>query len=56
MKIDKTIVPGSNYVIYIRFDPARLPKPATYIGTLRVETTDAAQPQLEVPVKVVITP
>ncbi|HKP13403.1 MAG TPA: hypothetical protein VJZ91_14885 [Blastocatellia bacterium] len=51
----QTIVPGSNYVIYIRFDPTKLPKPATYIGTLRVETTDAAQPRLELPIKVVVT-
>jgi hypothetical protein len=51
----QTIIPGSNYVIYIRFDKAKLPKPATYIGTLHIETTDAAQPQLDVPVKVVIT-
>ena len=51
----QTIVPGSNYVIYIRFDTARLPKPATYIGTLHIETTDAAQPQLDVPVKVIVT-
>jgi hypothetical protein len=51
----QTIVPGSNYVIYIRFDTARLPKPATYIGTLHIETTDAAQPQLELPVKVIVT-
>jgi hypothetical protein len=51
-----TIVDGSNYLIRIRLDPAKLPKPATYIGTLRVETTDAAQPQLEVPIKLVVTP
>jgi hypothetical protein len=51
----QAMVPGSNYVIYIRFDPAKLPKAATYIGTLRIETTDAAQPQLEVPIKVVVT-
>jgi hypothetical protein len=51
-----TIVDGSNYLIHIRFDPAKLPKAATYIGTLRVETTDAARPLLEVPIKVVITP
>jgi hypothetical protein len=51
-----TIVDGSNYLIRIRFDPAKLPKAATYIGTLRIETTDAAHPQLEVPIKVVITP
>jgi hypothetical protein len=50
-----TIVDGSNYLIAIRFDPAKLPKAATYIGTLRIETTDAAQPQLEVPIKVVVT-
>lgn len=51
-----TIVDGSNYLIRIRFDPAKLPKAATYIGTLRIETTDAARPQLEVPIKVVIMP
>jgi len=51
-----TIVDGSNYLIHIRFDPSKLPKAATYIGTLRIETTDAAHPQLEVPIKVVVTP
>lgn len=52
----QTIVDGSNYLIRMRFDPAKLPKPATYIGTLRIETTDATQPLLEVPIKVVVTP
>jgi hypothetical protein len=50
----QTIVDGSNYLIRIRFDPAKLPKAATYIGTLRIETTDAARPHLEVPIKVVV--
>lgn len=50
----QTIVDGSNYLIRIRFDPAKLPKAATYIGTLRIATTDAAQPQLEVPIKLVV--
>ncbi|MEN3331829.1 MAG: hypothetical protein V7641_1194 [Blastocatellia bacterium] len=51
----ETLVDGSNYLIRIRFDPAKLPKAATYIGTLRIETTDAARPHLEVPIKLVVT-
>ena len=50
----QALVDGSNYLIRIRFDPAKLPKAATYIGTLRIETTDAARPQLEVLIKVVV--
>ena len=41
----QTIVDGSNYLIRLRLDPTRLPKPATYIGTLHIETTDTARPQ-----------
>ncbi len=50
----QTIVDGSNYLIRLRLDPARLPKPATYMGTLHIETTDAARPQLDVPIKLVV--
>jgi hypothetical protein len=51
----QTIVDGSNYLIRLRLDPTKLPKAATYLGMLRIETTDTAQPQLEVPIKLVIT-
>ncbi|HKQ07589.1 MAG TPA: hypothetical protein VJ464_20860 [Blastocatellia bacterium] len=52
----QTIVDGSNYLIRLRLDPTRLPKPATYIGTLHIETTDTTRPQLDVPIKLVVTP
>ncbi|HEY9231213.1 MAG TPA: hypothetical protein VIS78_03680 [Blastocatellia bacterium] len=51
----QTIVDGSNYLIRLRLNPARVPKPATYMGTLHIETTDAARPQLDVPIKLVVT-
>ena len=52
----QAIIDGSNYLIRVRLDSTKKPKAATYTGTLRIETTDASQPVVEVPIKMVVAP
>ena len=50
----QTIVPGTNYLIRLRLDPAKLPKPGNYAGIVRIETNEPSAPRVEVRVKVVV--
>ena len=50
----QTMVEGSNYLIRISLDPAKLPKAGTYTGMLRIETDDRNTPRVEVPIRLVV--
>jgi hypothetical protein len=50
----RTLVEGSNYLIRISLDPARLPKAATYTGVIRIETDDPQTPRIETPIKLIL--
>ena len=52
----RTIIEGSNYVIRVSIDRAKLPKAAAYTGVLKIETDDPLTPRVEVPIKVVVKP
>jgi hypothetical protein len=48
------VVPGSNYVIRIGIDPAKVPGPGSHDGVLRVETDDREKPVIEIPYKLTV--
>ncbi|HSE97414.1 MAG TPA: hypothetical protein VLD57_04025 [Blastocatellia bacterium] len=53
LKLEQQVmVDGSNYVIRISLDPAKLPRPGPHAGTIRIETDDSLTPVVEIPVKV----
>lgn len=51
----QTIIEGSNYVLRVNTNPAMLPKAGAYEGKVIVETDEAAQPRLEIPLKIVLS-
>jgi hypothetical protein len=51
----QTMVEGSNYLLTIDTEPAKLPKAGTYEGKIIVETDDVAKPRVEIPIKIILT-
>ena len=51
----QTIVDNSNYMIRVNSAPTNLPKAGAYEGKVIVETDDAKQPRIEIPLKIVLT-